>query len=93
MSALVRQLALVSESKAIPRGDVMKVSAALQKQVTRDLEPIWEISATVDAFDKLEDVPVLAAPDLGRHWSSRSGRDSRRRERPAVRADHRIVGP
>ena len=58
MSALVRQLALVSESKMIPRGDVLKVSAALQKQVTRDLEPIWEISATVDAFDKAEDVPV-----------------------------------
>jgi hypothetical protein len=58
MSALVRQLALVSESKVIPHSDVLKVSAALQKQVTRDLEPIWEISATVDAFDKLDDVPV-----------------------------------
>ena len=58
MSALVRQLALVSESKVIPRSDVLKVSAALQKQATRDLEPIWGISATVDAFDKLDDVPV-----------------------------------
>jgi hypothetical protein len=58
MSALIRQLALVSESKQIPRGDVSKVSAALQKQASRDLAPIWEISATVDAFDKLEDVPI-----------------------------------
>jgi hypothetical protein len=58
MSALVRQLALVSESQVVPRGDVMKVSAALQKQATRDLAPIWEISATVDVFDKLDDVPV-----------------------------------
>ncbi len=58
MSALVRQLALVSESKIIPRGDVAKVSAALQKQITRDLAPIWEISATVDVFEKPDDVPV-----------------------------------
>ena len=29
-----------------------------QKQATRDLGPIWDIAATVDAFEKLEDVPV-----------------------------------
>ena len=58
MPALIRQLALVSESTQIPRGDVLKVSAAIQKQATRDLSPIWEISATVDPFDKLEDVPT-----------------------------------
>jgi hypothetical protein len=58
MAALIRQLALVSESKVVPHGDVLKVSAALQKQATRDLGPIWDIAATVDAFEKLEDVPV-----------------------------------
>ena len=58
MPALIRQLALVSKSTQIPRGDVLKVSAAIQKQATRDLSPIWEISATVDPFDKLEDVPT-----------------------------------
>src|ERR1700733_5061794 len=58
MPALIRQLALVSESTQIPRGDVLKVSAAIQKQATRDLSPIWEISSTVDPFDKLEDVPT-----------------------------------
>jgi hypothetical protein len=57
MSVLTRQVALVSESDQIPRGDVLKVSAALQKQATRDLGPIWEVEATVDAFDKLDDVP------------------------------------
>ena len=35
--------------------DLMRVSAALQKQASRDLAPIWEISATVDAFASLED--------------------------------------
>jgi hypothetical protein len=34
------------------------VSAAIQKQVSRDLSPIWEVQATVDAFDSLEDVPL-----------------------------------
>jgi hypothetical protein len=58
MPALIRQLALVSESKVIPYGDVLKVSAAIQKQATRDLGPIWEVAATVDAFETLDDVPV-----------------------------------
>ena len=58
MSVPLRQLALVSESSSITLPDVMRVSAALQKQASRDLAPIWEVSATVDAFDKLEDVPL-----------------------------------
>jgi hypothetical protein len=57
MSALVRHLGVVSESKRIATSDLMRVSAALQKQAVRDLAPIWNISATVDAFAKLEDVP------------------------------------
>jgi len=58
MPALIRQLALVSESQQVSHGDVLKVSAALQKQATRDLGPIWDVAATVDPFEKLEDVPV-----------------------------------
>jgi hypothetical protein len=59
MAALLRQLALVSQSAAqISSAEVRKVSAAIQKQASRDLAPIWEISATVDSFDTLEDVPV-----------------------------------
>jgi hypothetical protein len=53
----IRHVALVSESRRARMDDLLRVSAALQKQATRDLEPIWEISATVDAFAKLEDVP------------------------------------
>ncbi len=64
MAALLRQLALVSESKQISASDVQRVSAALQKQAARDLAPIWEISATVDAFNALEDVPVGYWPIL-----------------------------
>lgn len=54
---LIRQVALVSESNSVPFSDLGSVSAALQKQAARDLAPIWEIQATVDAFATLEDVP------------------------------------
>jgi hypothetical protein len=57
MSALVRHLGIVSESKKVGVGDLMRISAALQKQAVRDLGPIWQVSATVDAFAKLDDVP------------------------------------
>lgn len=39
MPALMRQIALVSESELIPAGDVPKVAAAIQKQAARDLAP------------------------------------------------------
>ena len=54
---LIRQVALVSESSSVPFSDLGAVSAALQKQTARDLQPIWEIQSTVDAFGSLEDVP------------------------------------
>ena len=57
MAAKIRHLALVSESQNVSMDDLLKVSAALQKQATRDLAPIWEFTATVDAFAKLESVP------------------------------------
>ena len=58
MSTLVRQIALVSQSTLISGRDLSKVAAAIQKQATRDLSPIWNVSATVDAFDNLDDVPI-----------------------------------
>ena len=39
-------------------GELMRVAAALQKQATRDFAPIWGVKATVNAFLKLDDVPV-----------------------------------
>jgi hypothetical protein len=68
---LIRQLALVSETKKVSFSAVSRVGAALQKQATRDLGPIWEVKATVDAFAKLEEVPVgywpivITEQDLG----------------------------
>lgn len=55
---LLRQIALVSQTRKISAAGLSRVGAALQKQTTRDLAPIWEIKATVDTFGKLSDVPV-----------------------------------
>ncbi|MFF5444770.1 hypothetical protein [Streptomyces sp. NPDC012888] len=54
------QLALVSETtrNRITASQLTRVAAALQKQATRDFGPFWQVDATVDAFDRLEDVPV-----------------------------------
>src|SRR4029077_20385648 len=51
-------VALVSITSKVKLATLAPVAAALQKQVSRDFGPIWNVEATVDAFDKLEDVPV-----------------------------------
>jgi hypothetical protein len=66
----LRQLAVVSETNGASFSEVSRVSAALQKQAIRDLGPIWEVQATVDAFAKLEDVPlgywpIVVQDDIG----------------------------
>lgn len=58
MSSLNRHVALVSESERVGPGALMRVAAALQKQAVRDLGPLWNVAATVDAFQALEDVPL-----------------------------------
>jgi hypothetical protein len=61
---LVYQVALVAETQNVTPPDLMRVSAALQKQALRDFGPIWEVSPTVDSFATLEDVPVGYWPIL-----------------------------
>jgi hypothetical protein len=58
MATLLRQLALVSEVSGVAFSEVTRVSAALQKQVSRDFGPIWDVTGTCDAFNRLEDVPI-----------------------------------
>jgi hypothetical protein len=55
---LVTQVALVADTTQINSSQLGRVAAALQKQAIRDLRDIWDITATLDAFDRLEDVPV-----------------------------------
>jgi hypothetical protein len=55
---MLNQVALVSQTDNIALDDLTMVAAALQKQVSRDLGPIWNIDATVDSFATLDDVPL-----------------------------------
>src|SRR6185503_15042473 len=55
---LLRHVGLVSKTSKIKFAELAKVAAALQKQATRDLGPIWDVMATVDPFELIEDVPV-----------------------------------
>jgi hypothetical protein len=62
--AFTQQMALVSEVEAVSQSDLARASASLQKQLARDFGPIWEIEATIDAFPRLEDVPLTYWPIL-----------------------------
>lgn len=55
---LVTQLALVADTDRITSSQLNRVAAALQKQAIRDFQAVWDVTATVDGFDQLEDVPV-----------------------------------
>jgi hypothetical protein len=55
---LVREVALVAETDDVSPSQIMRVAAALQKQVARDFAPFWGISATVDGLATLDDLPL-----------------------------------
>jgi hypothetical protein len=55
---MLRHIGIVSQSKQIKSSEVAAVSAAIQKQVSRDFGPAWAIQATVSYFEKLPDVPL-----------------------------------
>jgi hypothetical protein len=64
------QLALISESSDVSFAEAAKISAALQKQITRDYSPIWKVPATIDSFATLDDVPtgywpIIIMDDIG----------------------------
>jgi hypothetical protein len=54
---LTDHVAIVSLTSDIPTRDLLRASAAVQKQITRDFAPYWGLPATVDAFDDLPSVP------------------------------------
>jgi hypothetical protein len=55
---VLNQVALVAQTNKIQFSDLTVAAAAIQKQVSRDLGPIWSIEASVNAFATLEDVPL-----------------------------------
>ena len=69
------QVALVSQTSSVSLGELVKVSAALQKQVSRDFAPIWKVNATVDSFATLGDVPlgywpVILRDDVAKNYQA-----------------------
>lgn len=56
--ATLEHIALVSQTTKVPLNKLVVAAAALQKQVSRDFKPYWDIEATVDAFERLQDVPL-----------------------------------
>ena len=70
----IAHLAFVSETSSIGMSELTRVSAALQKQLTRDVSQHWEIQGTVDAFTSLNDVPpgywpIVIRDDIGQDAS------------------------
>jgi hypothetical protein len=55
---LIQQIAIVRQTPALPEDEFLEVTAAIQKQVTRDFARVWDVDATVDPFLSLDRVPV-----------------------------------
>jgi hypothetical protein len=55
---LPTHVALVSRTDQTNPAQVGHVAAALQMQAVRDVGPLWSLSATVDGFPRLRDVPA-----------------------------------
>jgi hypothetical protein len=55
---MLNQVAVVSQTNKIKMDELTLVSAAIQKQVTRDLAASWNIDASVDCFESLAAVPL-----------------------------------
>jgi len=58
VSALAHHVALVCETESVSFGEVRSFCAALQKQVTQDFKPTWDIDATIETFRKGEHIPA-----------------------------------
>jgi hypothetical protein len=61
---LTDHVALISLTRHVSSRTLMRVAAAIQKQITRDFAPIWGLPATVDAFEDLASVPSDYHPVL-----------------------------
>lgn len=51
-----------ADDDAVPIGELLRVAAALQMQLTRDFEPVWKIPAVVSAFSSLNQLPPACLP-------------------------------
>jgi hypothetical protein len=61
---LTKYIGLISQTRKVPMAQVLQIAAAIQKQLTRDFQPLWNIPATIQAFQSLEDMPTDYWPIL-----------------------------
>ncbi|MCW3126625.1 MAG: hypothetical protein JWO03_2283 [Bacteroidetes bacterium] len=59
---LIQHIAIIDRTGNIDPATLAQTAAALQKQATRDLGPIWGVKAIISAFPDLASVPVGYAP-------------------------------
>lgn len=52
------QIAVVNQSASITPAELSEAVAAIQKQVSRDVSPIWNISAVIASFNDIKTVPL-----------------------------------
>jgi len=57
-----RNVALIAETKKIRPVELKRVEKVLRKRMQGDVAPIWEISATVQVYEKVANVPPDAWP-------------------------------
>jgi len=55
---LPAHVALTTNGTDVSSSQLTKVAAALTKQVMNDFGPTWNVTATIDSFVALEDVPI-----------------------------------
>ncbi|MDO3644150.1 hypothetical protein [Mucilaginibacter sp. L3T2-6] len=82
---LTKNLALISQSRSVSADDLNEVAAALQKQVSRDVAPIWGTKATINVFKHLKSVPTGYWPVVIKdniHQAGAGGYHSKRHNQP-----------
>ena len=71
--SLPMHLAIVPDKVSLNASSLTTVAAALSKQVERDFSPIWNVTATVDSFATLADVPTDYWPIIVTHYPAGGG--------------------
>ena len=55
-------VSIVPKGIQLDHAELTRVAAAINQQVQRDFGPLWNVHASVDAFTRIEDVPVDSWP-------------------------------
>jgi hypothetical protein len=55
---LTKYIGLISQTRSVSMAQVLQIAAAIQKQLTRDFLPLWNIPANIQAFNSLDDMPT-----------------------------------